>query len=72
MKIPKQAYTTELMELAVKQVKDAQSISAVIKELGLSNQALRNWIKASVEDRAQRCWRKSRHARGNGAVQIAC
>ncbi len=37
MKILKQAYTTEFMELAVKQVKDAQSISTVIKELGLSN-----------------------------------
>ena len=49
MKIPKQAYTTEFKELAVKRVKDGQSISSVIKELGLSDQTLRNWIKASAE-----------------------
>ena len=49
MKIPKQAYTTEFKELAVKRVKDGQSISRVIKELGLGDQTLRNWIKASAE-----------------------
>jgi transposase len=49
MKIPKQAYTTEFKELAVKRVKDGQSISAVIKELGLGDQTLRNWVKASAE-----------------------
>ena len=49
MKIPKQAYTTEFKELAVKRVKDGQSISTVIKELGLSDQTLRNWVKASAE-----------------------
>ncbi|MFZ1443875.1 MAG: IS3 family transposase, partial [Candidatus Dechloromonas phosphoritropha] len=42
MKIPKQAYTTEFKELAVKRVKDAQSISRVIKELGLGDQTWRN------------------------------
>jgi transposase len=49
MKIPKQAYTIEFKELAVKRVKDGQSISTVIKELGLSDQTLRNWVKASAE-----------------------
>jgi transposase len=49
MKIPKQAYTTEFKELAVKRVKDGQSISTVIKELGLGDQTLRNWVKASAE-----------------------
>ncbi len=49
MKIPKQAYTTEFKELAVKRVKEGQSISAVVKELGLGDQTLRNWIKASAE-----------------------
>ena len=49
MKIPKQAYTTEFKELAVKRVKDGQSISTVIKELGLGDQTLRNWGKASAE-----------------------
>jgi transposase len=42
MKIPKQAYTAEFKELAVKRVKDGQTISAVVKELGLSDQTLRN------------------------------
>ena len=48
MKIPKQAYTTEFKELAVKRVKAGQSISTVIKELGLGDQTLRNWVKASA------------------------
>ena len=51
MKITKQAYTTEFKELAAKRVKDGQSISRVIKELGLGDQTLRNWIKASAEGR---------------------
>ena len=38
MKIPKHAYTTEFKELAVKRVKAGQSISTVIKELGLGDQ----------------------------------
>jgi transposase len=49
MKIPKQAYTTEFKELAVKRVKDGQSIRAVVKELGLGDQTLRHGIKASAE-----------------------
>jgi transposase len=49
MKIPKQAYTTEFKELAVKRVKDGQSVSGVCKELGLSDQTVRNWAKASAE-----------------------
>ena len=49
MKIPKQAYTTEFKELAVKRIKDGQSVSTVCKELGLSDQTLRNWIKAAAE-----------------------
>ena len=49
MKIPKQAYTTEFKELAVKRVKGGQNISTVIKELGLGDQTLRNWVKASAE-----------------------
>lgn len=49
MKIPKQAYTTEFKELAVKRINDGQSVSAVCKELGLSDQTVRNWVKASAE-----------------------
>lgn len=51
MKIPKQAYTIEFKELAVRRVKDGQSISQVCRELGLSDQTLRNWSRASEEGR---------------------
>ena len=47
-KIPKQAYTAEFKELAVKRVSDGQTIAAAAKELCLSGQTLRNWIKAAA------------------------
>ena len=47
MKIPKQEYTAEFKELAVKRVKGGQSVGAVAKDLGLIEQTLRNWVKAS-------------------------
>jgi transposase len=47
-KIPKQSYTTEFKELAVKRVKDGQAVGAVAKELGLIEQTLRNWVKAAA------------------------
>ena len=46
MKIPKQEYTTEFRELAVKRVKDGQGIAAVARDLGVIDQTLRNWVKA--------------------------
>jgi transposase len=49
MKMLKQAYTAEFKELAVKRVKSGQGVSAVIKDLGLSDQTLRNWMKAAAE-----------------------
>lgn len=54
MKIPKQASTIEFKELSAKRVKDSQSVSTVCKELGLSNQTLRNWVKASAEGKLNR------------------
>jgi transposase len=48
MKIPKQAYTAELKELAVTRVKDGLTAGAVAKELGLIVQTLRNWVKAAA------------------------
>ncbi len=51
MKIPKQAYTAEFKELAVRRVKDGQSVGKVCKEFGLSDQSLRNWVKAAEEGR---------------------
>ena len=47
MKIPKQEYTTEFKELAVKQAQAGQTIGAVAKDLGLIDQTLRNWVKAA-------------------------
>lgn len=48
-KIPKQAFTTEFKELAVKRVQNGQSIPAAAKELGISDQTLRNWVKAAAK-----------------------
>lgn len=45
-RIPKQEYTPEFRELAVKRVKTGQTAGAVAKELGLIEQTLRNWVKA--------------------------
>ena len=45
-KLPKQAYTMEFKLLAVKRVADGQSIPALANELGMSDQTLRNWVKA--------------------------
>lgn len=41
-RIPKQEYTPEFRELAVKRVKAGQTAGAVAKELGLVEQILRN------------------------------
>ncbi|MGS0742579.1 transposase [Glaciimonas sp. GG7] len=48
MKIPRQAFTAEFKELAVRRVKDGQVITVAAKELGLSHQTLRNWVKAAA------------------------
>jgi transposase len=53
MKIPRQSFTLEFKELAVKRVKDGERISAVAKSLGLSDQALRNWVKATAHGSLQ-------------------
>jgi transposase len=46
-KIPRQAYTAEFKELAVKRVKEGLTVGAAAKELGLIEQTLRNWVKAA-------------------------
>jgi transposase len=45
-KIPKQEYTAEFREQAVKRVKEGKSVGAAAKEMGLVEQTLRNWVKA--------------------------
>ena len=44
-KIPRQEYTAEFKELAVKRVKSGQTAAGVAKELRLIEQTLRNWVK---------------------------
>ena len=46
-RIPKQEYTAEFKELAVKRVKDGMTHGVVARELGLVEQSLRNWVKAA-------------------------
>ena len=46
-KIPKQEYSAEFKELAVRRVQVGQAVGAVVKDLGLIEQTLRNWVKAS-------------------------
>ncbi|MFZ6733562.1 transposase [Undibacterium sp. Ji42W] len=47
-KIPKQAYTVEYKELAIKRVAEGDSIPATAKALGLSDQTLHNWVKEAA------------------------
>jgi transposase len=47
MKIPKQAFTAEFKELAVKRVNAGQSVASLARELGLIEQTLRNWATAA-------------------------
>lgn len=46
-RIPKQEYTAEFKEQAVKRAGEVGSIARVAEELGLVEQTLRNWVKAS-------------------------
>lgn len=46
-KMPKQEYTAEFRELAVKRVRGGQAIAVVARELGLVEQTLLNWVKAA-------------------------
>lgn len=49
MKIPKQEYTTEFRELTVKRINQGRRApGALSKELGVSDQTLRNWVKAAA------------------------
>lgn len=48
MKIPKQEYTAEFKELAVKRIKEGITVGKLSKELSISEQTLRNWVKAAA------------------------
>jgi transposase len=47
-KVPRQEYTVQFKELAVRRVKSGHGVGAVAKELGLVEQTLRNWVKAQL------------------------
>ena len=44
-KIPKQEYTAEFKEWAVKRVKEGKSVAAAAKEMWLVEQGVRNCVK---------------------------
>ena len=46
-KIPKPESTAAFKEQAVKRVKDGKTVGSVAKEMGLVEQTLRHWVKAS-------------------------
>ena len=46
-RIPKQDYTDEFKEQAVRRANEVGSIARVAEELGLVEQTLRNWVKAA-------------------------
>lgn len=48
-KIPKQEYTAEFKELAVKRVKAGQGTGPVARDLGWVEQTLRNGVKAAKQ-----------------------
>ena len=45
-KIPRQRYTAEFKQEAVRQVESGKALAQVARELGLSDQTLSNWRKA--------------------------
>lgn len=51
MKIPKQQYTLEFKQLAVKRIQAGEGYELVANELGMSSQTLRYWVRASNEGR---------------------
>ena len=48
-RIPKQEYTAEFKEQAVKRADEVGSIARTAEELGLVEQTLRNWVKAAEQ-----------------------
>lgn len=51
MKIPKQEYTAEFKELAVKRIQEGVTPGALSKGLGVSEQTVRNWVEAAAAGR---------------------
>jgi len=53
----------------VKRVKAGQSIGAVARELGISDQTLRNWSSGGSW-KAQRTWNQDRDAGADGTLPV--
>lgn len=70
MKIPKQEYTTEFKELAVKHIEEGLTAGAVSKELGVSDQTLRNWVKAAARQASSTVWSQGSHTGTDGAIPV--
>ena len=71
MKMPRQVFTAQFKELAVRRVKDGGSVSSVAKELGISAQTLRNWVKAAQAGKLNGLNAGRGDARRDGAVASA-
>ncbi len=46
--VPKQVYTAEFKLAAVQRVKEGEGMGAVAREIGISKQTRRNWVKAEA------------------------
>ena len=70
-KIPKQEFTAEFKELAVKRVKSGQSVGMVARELGLVEQTLQELGQGSRSRAAEPAGRQDHHAGADGTVASA-
>ena len=68
MKLTQQAYTAEFRELAVKRVKEVQSIIVVVKAFGFIDQTLRHWVKAAAQVKLNGAGSRVVTSGGNGAI----
>jgi len=65
-RIPKQEYTAASKEQAVAMVKGGKTVPGAARALGLIEQTLRNWVKATGPGQAARRGQGG-HARADGA-----
>jgi transposase-like protein len=70
-KVLHQVYTAEFKEAPVQRIKDGQGVSAVARELGMSTQTLRNWLKAFEAGKLNGPGGEGPHSGTDGAVATA-
>lgn len=70
-KIPKQEYTTEFKELAVKRVQGGEGIAKMARELGLVGTDAAQLGQGREERRAQSTRDQGRHPRADGVRACA-